>query len=729
MSTISKQYIRKNIVASLRGLVFLPEVRSPYIHLSVGLPSGTDHVELTHRGYRTMSRMEGYGDSPGSLISCQEYGLQDCYENLIPGDRVILDNRELVVSEKNSILKDSLVVHDYVLRPAGSFRAVTGQIMKESQEEAEQVRKQEEARKKRKAERRRLSGQREGMAGSFGSWEETLDGDDSAQPLQADAGSMPGYKDWSTKGRRGISLSRGGVRFYNGDGKVLNLAPGGAILKSRGGMELVGENPVGMPMLCGKEVHLKAREYIYLSCGTSQAAFLPEEIQIQGARVCLSSPENRTDYKVWEQKDVDVILDQYQEAKWAISVPYAADGTLIRREGYDEILKSPELRNYFDEHVLGTEGYQRVTDMPEMKPYIEDVTADPEAYENYLYNQWLTRTYGQTRVQKIGSWLTSMQGVHTMLDATGIFFDPADAVNAALYLWEGDKKNAALSGICMIPMLGNLTGKGIGYLADLSKADALKGLKQLDTLEVFAKVDKLELDEWVEWSGELNKSLSEALEVNPHIRLTDAEGNLVELAAGQDLKVRVNLTDEAGDVTRYSQRVGGGITGNAIISDADRLKLDSWKYRPDDITYLKYKDIYDNPKYFNQSTGEINWPGMNGDPNVDGFLNGVYIKKDLSQGEIIDRFGNNKGSFFSKEGTSIEQRAMSPSSDFSTYNRYEVQTPIPVREGTIASWFDQPGGGIQYQLDPGFVDMIRSQLDIGEELIDGMIRLGYLKRL
>ena len=32
-----------------------------------------------------------------------------------------------------------------------------------------------------------------------------------------------------------------------------------------------------------------------------------------------------------------------------------------------------------------------------------------------------------------------------------------------------------------------------------------------------------------------------------------------------------------------------------------------WDYTPDDELYLKYKDVFDNPRYYNQETGAINW--------------------------------------------------------------------------------------------------------------------------
>ena len=165
------------------------------------------------------------------------------------------------------------------------------------------------------------------------------------------------------------------------------------------------------------------------------------------------------------------------------------------------------------------------------------------------------------------------------------------------------------------------------------------------------------------------------------------------------------------------------------ISSEDLKKIQGWKNPPSEDVYLKNKKVFDNPKYYNQTTGEPIWPGQNGDPNIDGFLNGKYEDTKLRPGEQIDRYGGNNGTFFGDEGTSIPERAMAPNSDFSKYNKYVVAREMPVRKGKIAPWFDQPGGGIQYQIDPGFVETIRAKLKLGETFIDGLVRMGYLKRI
>ncbi len=166
-----------------------------------------------------------------------------------------------------------------------------------------------------------------------------------------------------------------------------------------------------------------------------------------------------------------------------------------------------------------------------------------------------------------------------------------------------------------------------------------------------------------------------------------------------------------------------------FISDADRMKLNSWKNKISDELYLKHKNVFDNPKYYDQKTGWPIWPGQNGDPNIDGFLNGKYTNEMLQPGQTLDRYGGNNGTFFGDVGTPISHRAMAPDSNFSLYNQYKVTKELPVRKGEIAPWFDEPRGGIQYMLDPDFVKEIKKVMKSKESFIDALERLKYLKRL
>ena len=167
----------------------------------------------------------------------------------------------------------------------------------------------------------------------------------------------------------------------------------------------------------------------------------------------------------------------------------------------------------------------------------------------------------------------------------------------------------------------------------------------------------------------------------------------------------------------------------AGIDVKDRLKLMSWGRAIDSKLYLENKTVFDNPKYFNQETGFEIWPGQNGDPNVDGFLNGEFQKVVLQPGEKLDRFGHDYGYYFGEIGESKEMRSMSPNSDFENYHQYEVLSELPVLKGKIAPWFEQIGGGTQSRLDPSFVELINAIPSDESAIIRKLIKYGYLRRL
>lgn len=88
-----------------------------------------------------------------------------------------------------------------------------------------------------------------------------------------------------------------------------------------------------------------------------------------------------------------------------------------------------------------------------------------------------------------------------------------------------------------------------------------------------------------------------------------------------------------------------------------------------------------------------------------------FISKDsitLEPGSRIDRFGYDSGDFVSPEGTSYKNRAVPPGTINKPYNAYDVVQPIDVQSGPIASWFNEPGGGLQFQL-PDTIENLLSQ--------------------
>jgi len=105
--------------------------------------------------------------------------------------------------------------------------------------------------------------------------------------------------------------------------------------------------------------------------------------------------------------------------------------------------------------------------------------------------------------------------------------------------------------------------------------------------------------------------------------------------------------------------------------------------------------------------GNIKWPANNG-------FEGTPTAKTLKDGTVVDRYGGETGKFVSPKGTPYANRSLPPGADTRPYNAYEVVKPIDVQSGKIAPWFDQPGGGIQYQFT---------------QSIDDLIQSGYLRRL
>ncbi|UZJ79700.1 glycohydrolase toxin TNT-related protein [Fictibacillus sp. KU28468] len=174
--------------------------------------------------------------------------------------------------------------------------------------------------------------------------------------------------------------------------------------------------------------------------------------------------------------------------------------------------------------------------------------------------------------------------------------------------------------------------------------------------------------------------------------------------------------------TQFSKLAG---TVDRKISETDRLKLKNWKYPPSEEKYFKHKDVYDNPKYYNQETGEINWPGTKGDPNIDGFVDGKFEVNLLESGKEIDRYGSNlNGQFFSPKGASYESRALPPHMIEQPYSKYIIKRDFHVRSGEIAPWFDEVGGGVQYHTKINIIDDYGNSV---EATVENLIKYGYIE--
>lgn len=140
-------------------------------------------------------------------------------------------------------------------------------------------------------------------------------------------------------------------------------------------------------------------------------------------------------------------------------------------------------------------------------------------------------------------------------------------------------------------------------------------------------------------------------------------------------------------------------TSRDTISTADRLRIRGWDYPPTDELYIKHKSVYQNDLYYNQATGQINWPSNRG-------FDGEPTRIILQPGTRVDRFGYPGGTFVSPEGIPYTNRALAPGTENKPYKIYEVLKPVEVQSGPIKPWFDEMGGGIQWEFDKSVADLL-----------------------
>ncbi|GHF22868.1 hypothetical protein GCM10017786_66170 [Amycolatopsis deserti] len=69
----------------------------------------------------------------------------------------------------------------------------------------------------------------------------------------------------------------------------------------------------------------------------------------------------------------------------------------------------------------------------------------------------------------------------------------------------------------------------------------------------------------------------------------------------------------------------------------------------------------------------------------------------LTEGTVLDRFGDPRGRIFAPEGTPFARRSLPPSARIAGYRRYRVLRQTPVWRAVSAPWFGQPGGGERYR--------------------------------
>ena len=105
-------------------------------------------------------------------------------------------------------------------------------------------------------------------------------------------------------------------------------------------------------------------------------------------------------------------------------------------------------------------------------------------------------------------------------------------------------------------------------------------------------------------------------------------------------------------------------------------------------------------------------------PSNNGAITGTEEMIMLMPGDKIDRYGGEGGTFFGKEGTPLEMRALPPNANTSQYRVYEVLKSFEVEKAVIKPAFGKIGLGIQYHSSMSADELRRSgYLELIEEII------------
>lgn len=105
----------------------------------------------------------------------------------------------------------------------------------------------------------------------------------------------------------------------------------------------------------------------------------------------------------------------------------------------------------------------------------------------------------------------------------------------------------------------------------------------------------------------------------------------------------------------------------------------------------------------------------------------------LIEGQLIDRFGSEGGTYLSPQGTPYAARGTPPESlnpfpggQPCNYYRYRVLKPFSVNSGPIAPTLGQPGFGLQYVLSSTLFAGVTERVDVSYLLSNGYVeRIPY----
>ena len=206
-----------------------------------------------------------------------------------------------------------------------------------------------------------------------------------------DAGGLSGTKNWSTPGSQSLVLNGPGICLSNGSRSRVSVMENGIRVCAKGGMVLSAEDAC----LEGKKISMEAKEYVWVKSQDSSILLMPDAIHMKAADIRIRSPKSSIRYPVLREDSTEHVLAVYEETKKSALPRYAADGSLIRPDGYDDILYSDEMLEFFEKNVYGKGEYAN----PLGQPF------------QLFYDCWLEDVYGKPELKKFWEHLGTIDGL------------------------------------------------------------------------------------------------------------------------------------------------------------------------------------------------------------------------------------------------------------------------------------------------------------------------------
>ncbi len=540
-------------VASQKGYLLSPEIHFPGIRVCVGLPKYQIRKTLPDRNCCIRNRMSGRWEyqMPGGMISFPEYVVEGVFEDFQIGEAVQFLELPLIgaavqgtVTETTPTMSRLMLKtdgsgekirswHHQPVYYSGSGKGYSGRPEKGDTQYVYFPTMEENDRYiigGAGSSFQQISDMTEGIVSGIekeDSRAETGTPGEAARreklsipPERSDTGRVtkdnaPENKSWSTPEKQSVSLAGKEIRLATGKGDALNMTRLGIMFSGKGNITVTGSEIA----LSGTKVNLQAKDYISIKCGGSALAMLSDVIHIKGTDVKIESSYNPE--ILLEAYSIDDILDQVEACKKQFLPVFASDGTLIRREKYDEIIQSEELFNYFMENFYGKGDYENSIGQPVLT----------------IYDSWLSNFYGRTTAQKIDDFIFSLDGLQMTLDVAGFVFPPADLVNCVISMCRGNYVGAALDAIGALPLLGDLIK---GAYKTVRRADSvISGFKF--TYKAIDTVDDL--------SDGVKTTLNslDALGVKTVSEIADTSDDMKTLINGTDAIKRIEGISDGAD--------------------------------------------------------------------------------------------------------------------------------------------------------------------------------------